>query len=193
MAQAHLGHFRRWHIAPLVGRRLSASCGCGTARTSVGEGAQRCSVGAPRRRLIRPSLSTARRGKVCRGIAQLFEPMSEASHGKPAGERAPRLKKGGLRAASWLTIFTVQGHQRAPLQPAGDADTRGMLVEATWAAARVPGPLRAFFQRACARRGQHAPPSRRSCTPCFARLQALATPVRPHGGECSVRRSQSRL
>jgi len=30
-----------------------------------------------------------------------------------------------------------------------------MLVEAAWAAARVPGPLRAFFQRVRARRGQH--------------------------------------
>ena len=32
---------------------------------------------------------------------------------------------------------------------------RGMLVEAAWAAARVPGPLRPFFQRVRARRGQH--------------------------------------
>ena len=30
-----------------------------------------------------------------------------------------------------------------------------MLVEAAWAAARGPGPLRAFFQRVRARRGQH--------------------------------------
>lgn len=32
---------------------------------------------------------------------------------------------------------------------------RGMLVEAAWAAARAPGPLRAFFLRVRARRGQH--------------------------------------
>lgn len=31
----------------------------------------------------------------------------------------------------------------------------GMLVEAVWAAARAPGPLRAFFLRVRARRGQH--------------------------------------
>ncbi|RWB10293.1 MAG: IS110 family transposase, partial [Mesorhizobium sp.] len=32
---------------------------------------------------------------------------------------------------------------------------RGMLVEAAWAAARAPGPLRAFFLRVRARSGQH--------------------------------------
>lgn len=31
----------------------------------------------------------------------------------------------------------------------------GTLVEAAWAAARAPGPLRAFFPRVRARRGQH--------------------------------------
>jgi transposase len=30
-----------------------------------------------------------------------------------------------------------------------------MLVEAAWAAARSPGPLRAFFKRVAVRRGQH--------------------------------------
>ena len=30
-----------------------------------------------------------------------------------------------------------------------------MLVEAAWAAARSPGPLRAFFRKIAARRGQH--------------------------------------
>ena len=30
-----------------------------------------------------------------------------------------------------------------------------MLVEAAWAAARAPDPLRAFFLRVRARRGQH--------------------------------------
>lgn len=37
----------------------------------------------------------------------------------------------------------------------GRGHARGMLVEAAWAAARTPGPLRAFFLRARARRGQH--------------------------------------
>ena len=44
-------------------------------------------------------------------------------------------------------------HGRITKQGRGHA--RGMLVEAAWAAARVPGPLRAFFQRVRAQRGQH--------------------------------------
>ena len=44
-------------------------------------------------------------------------------------------------------------HARITKQGRGHA--RGMLVEAAWAAARSPGPLRAFFQRVSARRGQH--------------------------------------
>lgn len=44
-------------------------------------------------------------------------------------------------------------HGRITKQGRGHA--RGMLVEAAWAAPRVPGPLRAFFQRVRARRGQH--------------------------------------
>jgi transposase len=35
----------------------------------------------------------------------------------------------------------------------GRAHARGMLVEAAWAVARTPGPLRAFFERVRARRG----------------------------------------
>ena len=37
----------------------------------------------------------------------------------------------------------------------GRGHARGMLVEAAWAAARAPDPLRAFFLRVRARRGQH--------------------------------------
>jgi transposase len=44
-------------------------------------------------------------------------------------------------------------HGRITKQGRGQA--RGMLVEAAWAAARSPGPLRAFFLRVSARRGQH--------------------------------------
>jgi transposase len=44
-------------------------------------------------------------------------------------------------------------HGRITKQGRGHA--RGMLVEAAWAAARSPGPLRAFFLRVRARRGQH--------------------------------------
>jgi transposase len=44
-------------------------------------------------------------------------------------------------------------HGRITKQGRGHA--RGMLVEAAWAAARSPGPLRAFFLRISARRGQN--------------------------------------
>ncbi len=44
-------------------------------------------------------------------------------------------------------------HGRITKQGRGHA--RGMLVEAAWAAARAPGPLRAFFLRIRVRRGQH--------------------------------------
>jgi transposase len=44
-------------------------------------------------------------------------------------------------------------HGRITKQGRGHA--RGMLVEAAWAAARAPGPLRAFFLRLRAKRGQH--------------------------------------
>jgi transposase len=44
-------------------------------------------------------------------------------------------------------------HGRITKQGRGHA--RGMLVEAAWAAARAPGPLRAFFLRVRARRSQH--------------------------------------
>src|SRR5215467_4846667 len=44
-------------------------------------------------------------------------------------------------------------HGRISKQGPGRA--QGLLVEAAWAAARAPGPLRAFFLRIRARRGQH--------------------------------------
>ena len=44
-------------------------------------------------------------------------------------------------------------HGRITRQGRGHA--RGMLVEAAWAAARAPGPLRAFFRRLSPRRGRH--------------------------------------
>jgi hypothetical protein len=44
-------------------------------------------------------------------------------------------------------------HGRITKQGRGQA--RGMLVEAAWAAARSPGPLRAFYRKIAARRGQH--------------------------------------
>lgn len=44
-------------------------------------------------------------------------------------------------------------HGRITKQGRGHA--RGMLVEAAWAAARSPGPLRAFYKRISSRRGKH--------------------------------------
>jgi len=44
-------------------------------------------------------------------------------------------------------------HGRITKQGRGQA--RGLLVEAAWAAARSPGPLRAFFRKLSARRGKH--------------------------------------
>ncbi|MDS9469073.1 IS110 family transposase [Paracoccus sp. MBLB3053] len=37
----------------------------------------------------------------------------------------------------------------------GRSGARHLLVEAAWQAIRVPGPLRAFYERICARRGNH--------------------------------------
>ncbi|MBV9377443.1 MAG: IS110 family transposase [Alphaproteobacteria bacterium] len=44
---------------------------------------------------------------------------------------------------------------RGRITKRGRGHARGMLVEAAWVAARVPGPLRAFFLRIRARRGPH--------------------------------------
>ena len=54
----------------------------------------------------------------------------------------PRVRQSGGQPAS---------HGRITKQ--GRAHARGMLVEAAWAAAKTPGPLRAFFERVRARRG----------------------------------------
>jgi transposase len=54
----------------------------------------------------------------------------------------PRVRQSGGQPAS---------HGRITKQ--GRAHARGMLVEAAWVAAKLPGPLRAFFERVRARRG----------------------------------------
>ena len=54
----------------------------------------------------------------------------------------PRVRQSGLGAAH---------HGR--ISKAGRSHARAMLVEAAWAAAKAPGPLRAFFIRVRARRG----------------------------------------
>jgi transposase len=54
----------------------------------------------------------------------------------------PRVKQSGGQPAS---------HGRITKQ--GRAHARGMLVEAAWAAAKTPGPLRAFYERIRGRRG----------------------------------------
>jgi len=54
----------------------------------------------------------------------------------------PRVRQSGAQPAS---------HGR--ITKHGRAHARGMLVEAAWAAAKTPGPLRAFYERVRARRG----------------------------------------
>ena len=54
----------------------------------------------------------------------------------------PRVRQSGGHPAA---------HGRITKQ--GRAHARGMLVEAAWVAAKIPGPLRAFFERVRARRG----------------------------------------
>jgi transposase len=54
----------------------------------------------------------------------------------------PRVRQSGGHPAS---------HGR--ITKAGPGHARGMLVEAAWAAAKTPGPLRAFYQRVRARHG----------------------------------------
>src|ERR671930_1582117 len=54
----------------------------------------------------------------------------------------PRVRQSGGQPAS---------HGRITKQ--GRAHARGMLVEAAWVAAKLPGPLRAFFERVRSRRG----------------------------------------
>lgn len=56
----------------------------------------------------------------------------------------PSVRQSG-EGSAYHGRITKQGHGQA----------RGMLVEAAWAAARSPGPLRAFFQRIAPRRGKH--------------------------------------
>jgi transposase len=57
------------------------------------------------------------------------------------------------RSQSERPAIGTAHHGRITKQGRGHA--RGMLVEAAWAAARAPGPLRAFFLRVRAKRGQH--------------------------------------
>ncbi|MBY6059286.1 IS110 family transposase [Leisingera daeponensis] len=56
----------------------------------------------------------------------------------------PSVRQSG-EGPAYHSRITKQGHGQA----------RGMLVEAAWAAARSPGPLRPFNQRIAARRGKH--------------------------------------
>lgn len=54
----------------------------------------------------------------------------------------PRVRQSGSEPARY-------GH----ISKRGDPQARAMLVEAAWRAIRTPGPLRAFGERVCARRG----------------------------------------
>ena len=68
----------------------------------------------------------------------------------------PRVRQSGGRPA-----------RHGPITKAGRGHTRGLLVEAAWAASKAPGPLRAFYQRIQARRGKQIavvpPPASWSC------------------------------
>jgi transposase len=55
----------------------------------------------------------------------------------------PRVRQSGDRAA-----------QHGPISKQGRSHARGMLVEAAWAAAVTPGPLRAFYIRVQTRKGK---------------------------------------
>jgi transposase len=55
----------------------------------------------------------------------------------------PRVRQSGDRAA-----------QHGRISKQGRAHARGMLVEAAWAAAVTPGPLRAFYVRVQGRKGK---------------------------------------
>src|SRR5260370_25699195 len=55
---------------------------------------------------------------------------------------SPRVRQSGLGVA-----------QHGRISKRGRSHARAMLVEAAWAAAKAPGPLRAFFLRIRARRG----------------------------------------
>jgi transposase len=70
----------------------------------------------------------------------------------------PRVRQSGGQPAS---------HGRITKQ--GRAHARGMLVEAAWAAAKTPGPLRAFFERVAPGAGCTSPSSRpRASSRCCA-------------------------
>jgi transposase len=110
----------------------------------------------------------------------------------------PRVRQSGGNPAS---------HGR--ITKAGPGHARGMLVEAAWAAAKTPGPLRAFYQRVRSaarhanRRGRHRPQTRRAVLApddqrrelrlrptLAARLQAPQTPAarRPTARQRTQRR-----
>jgi transposase len=59
----------------------------------------------------------------------------------------------GLNLSEWQSGNRPAQHGRITEQ--GRSHARAMMVEATWATARAPDPLRAFFQRIQTRRGKH--------------------------------------
>src|SRR6266536_4315278 len=63
-----------------------------------------------------------------------------------------------------------QPAQHGRITKQGRAHARGMLVEAAWAAAKTPGPLRAFYERVRARRGMQiavVATARKLCVLCW--------------------------
>jgi transposase len=81
----------------------------------------------------------------------------------------PRVRQSGGQPAS---------HGRITKQ--GRAHARGMLVEAAWVAAKIPGPLRAFFERVRARRGCRSRRSpQRASSRCCAGTSSLVARTTP--------------
>jgi hypothetical protein len=60
----------------------------------------------------------------------------------------------GRAAPAGAPVRGAAGDARADHQGRPGAHTRGMLVEAAWAASKARGPLRGFYQRIQARRGR---------------------------------------
>ena len=80
----------------------------------------------------------------------------------------PRVRQSGLGLA-----------QHGRISKRGRSHARAMLVEAAWAAAKAPGPLRAFFLRIRARRGHQiaAVAVARANWPCCAGIYSATTSI----------------
>src|SRR5262249_34262607 len=112
-------------------------------------------IGADRRRPRPHRARTRRRDPAdehprCRGNRDSIDRgRSWRDHPVPAARTSWSAISGSTRECA-NPLDTPPVTERSP-RPA--PDTRGMLVEAAWAASRAPGSLRAFYQRVRARHG----------------------------------------